>query len=208
MQDTQLRLIKASIILFALNDIESVSVSKINQAAEVNNKSAIYYHFKTKWGLAEATIHYVMDTYVQEASSRLARLDIHTVTAEQVVDAMMKPMVKVLLQEDGYYVLKFFSRMISAGDQGRRLIAKILTPISNQAVKLLQIALPDANEDAISMKVLFSFNSIINVLSDGGLERFWPTRVQDHKDIGQYLRDYIVGGILYQPNARYRKDAI
>lgn len=205
MQGTKLRLVKAAIQLFALNDIESVSVAKINEVAQVNNKSAIYYHFESKWGLAEATIHYVMDSYVADATSRLSKLSAEHAKAEDVVDAMMKPMVRVLLQEDGYYVLKFFSRMISAGDQGRHLIAEILTPVSNQAVALLLHALPESNEDAISMKVLFSFNSIINIISDGGLERFWPTRVQDHKHIGQYIRDYIVGGILYKPDASYRK---
>lgn len=204
MQDTKLRLIKASIMLFALNDIESVSIVKINEAAQVNNKSAIYYHFESKWGLAEAAIHYVMDAYVEEATARLAKLDPTEVSVEQVVDAMMKPMVRVLLSEDGYYMLKFFSRMISAGDRGRRLIAKILTPISNEAVALLKIALPESSDDAISMKVLFSFNSMINIMSDGGLDRFWPTRVQDHKEIGLYIRDYIVGGILYKPDASYR----
>lgn len=204
MQGTKLKLVKASIKLFALNDIESVSVAKINEAAEVNNKSAIYYHFGSKWGLAEATIHYVMDAYVSEATSRLMELSSENVQVEDVVDAMMKPMIRVLFQEDGYYMLKFFSRMISAGDSGRHLIAKILTPVSIHAVALLQSALPDSNEDAISMKVLFSFNSIINIISDGGLEKFWPTRVQDHQHIGQYIRDYIIGGILYKHDASYR----
>lgn len=203
MQETKQKLIKAAIILFALNDIESVSVAKINEIAQVHNKSAIYYHFKSKWGLAEATIHYVLDAYVEDVTQRLARIDQGNVRVEHVVDAMMKPMIKVLLQQDGYYMLKFFSRLVSAGDQGRCLIAEILTPITQQAMTLLLVAVPDANEDAMSMKVLFSFNSMINILSDGGLERFWPTRVQDHQLIGHYIRDYIVGGILYKADAEY-----
>lgn len=203
MQGTKLKLIQAAIKLFALNDIESVTVTNINEIAKVNNKSAIYYHFESKWGLAEAAIHYVMDTYVKEATSRLARLEGNDAEIEDIVDAMMKPMVRVLLQEDGYFILKFFSRMISAGDRGRHLIAKILTPISNQAVVLLKNALPNSTEDAISMKVLFSFNSMINIMSDAGLEKFWPTRVQDHKEIGRYIRDYIVGGILYKHEVSY-----
>lgn len=205
MQETKLKLMQAAIILFAQNDINSVAVTTINEMANVSNKSAIYYHFKSKWGLAEATIRYVLEPYIVDVQAKFSEIDRNTVSVEEVVDALMKPMIKILLQPNGYYALKFFSRMVSAGDRGRQLIASILNSITLQAVELLGLALPDSHEDAISMKVLFSFNAMINIMSDAGLEKYWPTQVKDHKHIGLYIRDYIIGGILYKQDASYRR---
>lgn len=202
---TQQKLIKAAIILFATNDIHGLSVQRINETAGVANKSALYYHFKSKWGLVEAALNHVLDPYVIESLSLLDTLDPAHVNVEDVVDAMMKPMIKILLAENGYYALKFFSRTVSAGDEGRQLITEKLSPIAILATKLLLKSLPGANADTLSIKVLFTFNSILNIISDRGLEKYWPTSVKDRKAIGYYLRDYIIGSIVYKPEVSYVK---
>jgi len=127
----------------------------------------------------------------------------NNVQVSDVVDALMKPMVKILLQNNGIHYIKFFSKTISAGDEGRVIVAKTLVPIANKAVDLLQQALPDADPNAISLKVLFTFNIILNVISDIGLEHFWPTEVKDHKLLAKYLKDYIEGGIRFKAEHFY-----
>lgn len=196
-QQTKEKLMEAAIILFSQNNIETLSVQKINETAGVANKSALYYHFKSKWGLVEAALDYVMNPYVADSLALLKAIDPEKVQVSDVVNAMMDPMVKILMQENGILHLKFFSKTISAGDEGRILVAKTLVPISVIAMKLLQKAIPEAEPEAISLKLLFSFNIILNVISDIGLEQFWPTVVKERKQIGVYLKDYIEGGIRF-----------
>ena len=202
-QATKNKLVKAAIVLFAQNDFNSLSVQKINETADVANKSALYYHFKSRWGLVEAALNHVLDPYVFESQILLNALDPNQVSVANVVDALMKPMIKILLAENGYYALKFFSKTVSAGDDGRQLVAEKLSPIAILSTKLLSKAIPGSNVDTLSIKVLFTFNSILNIISDNGLEKFWPTEVKDHKAIGLFLRDYIIGGISYNNTVSY-----
>lgn len=197
-QQTKEKLIGAAIILFSQNNIETLSVQKINETAGVANKSALYYHFKSKWGLVEAALDFVMNSYVADSLALLEAIDPENVQVSDVVDAMMNPMVKILMLDNGILHLKFFSKTISAGNEGRILVAKTLVPISVVAMNLLQKALPDAEPEAISLKVLFTFNIILNVISDVGLEHFWPTQVKNPKLIGKYLKDYIEGGLRFK----------
>lgn len=203
-QQTKDKLIEAAIILFSQNNIETLSVQKINETAGVANKSALYYHFQSKWGLVEAALDFVMHSYVTDSLALLEAIDPEQVQVSDVVDAMMKPMMKILQKDHGILHLKFFSKTISAGDEGRVLVAKTLVPISEAAVKLLQKAMPDAEPDAVSLKVLFTFNIILNVISDIGLEHFWPTTVKDPKLIGRYLKDYIEGGIRFKADKQHQ----
>lgn len=202
-KQTKEKLIEAAIILFSQNNIETLSVQRINETAGVANKSALYYHFKSKWGLVEAALDHVMQPYVIDSLELLNAIPSNNVQISDVVDALMKPMVKILLQNNGIHYIKFFSKTISAGDEGRVIVAKTLVPISNKAVGLLQQALPDADPNAISLKVLFTFNIILNVISDVGLEHFWPTEVKDHKLLAKYLKDYIEGGIRFKADHFY-----
>ena len=202
-KQTKEKLIEAAIILFSQNNIETLSVQRINETAGVANKSALYYHFKSKWGLVEAALDHVMQPYVIDSLELLNAIPSNNVQVSDVVDALMKPMVKILLQNNGIHYIKFFSKTISAGDEGRVIVAKTLVPISNKAVGLLQQALPDADPNAISLKVLFTFNIILNVISDIGLEHFWPTEVKDHKLLAKYLKDYIEGGIRFKADHFY-----
>lgn len=202
-KQTKEKLIEAAIILFSQNNIETLSVQRINETAGVANKSALYYHFKSKWGLVEAALDHVMQPYVIDSLELLNAIPPDNVQVSDVVEALMKPMVKILLQHNGIHYIKFFSKTISAGDEGRVIVAKTLVPISNKAVGLLQQALPDADPNAISLKVLFTFNIILNVISDVGLEHFWPTEVKDHKLLAKYLKDYIEGGIRFKADHFY-----
>jgi AcrR family transcriptional regulator len=202
-KQTKEKLIEAAIILFSQNNIETLSVQRINETAGVANKSALYYHFKSKWGLVEAALDHVMQPYIIDSLELLNAIPPDNVQVSDVVDALMKPMVKILLQNNGIHYIKFFSKTISAGDEGRVIVAKTLVPISNKAVGLLQQALPDADPNAISLKVLFTFNIILNVISDVGLEHFWPTEVKDHKLLAKYLKDYIEGGIRFKADHFY-----
>ena len=119
------------------------------------------------------------------------------------MQALLKPMVKILLSDNGIHHLKFFSKMISAGDEGREIFAKALSPVAGKATLLLSKALPESSQDAIDLKILFTFNIIINVVSDVGLEKYWETNVLDRKLISKYLIDYIEGGLRFKIDAQY-----
>lgn len=203
-KQTKEKLIEAAIVLFSQNNVETLSVQKINETAGVANKSALYYHFKSKWGLVEAALDHVMQPYMTESLKLLNAIPPNNINVSDVVDALMKPMVQILLQENGIHYIKFFSKTVSAGDEGRAIVAKTLVPISKKAVALLLLAIPDADPDIISLKVLFTFNIVLNVISDIGLEQFWPTNVKDHRLLGKYLKDYIEGGIVFKTNEIYK----
>lgn len=202
MNPTKLKLIEAAIQLYSENNIESLSVQKINEIANVSNKSALYYHFKSKSGLIEATLDHILDSYVFEVEYLIGKINEDTVQVGEVVDALMTPMIKILLEENGVMKLKFFSKIISAGDESRIWVAKKLGPVSIVAVDLICKALPHANPDEISLKVLFTFNTLINIVSDVGLENFWPTKIKDRKEIGKYLKNFIEGGVIHSLNQK------
>ncbi|ENU23221.1 hypothetical protein F993_02369 [Acinetobacter proteolyticus] len=197
MNSTKLKLIKAAIQLYSENNIESLSVQKINEMAKVSNKSALYYHFKSKSGLVEAALDHILDSYVHEVEYLIQQIDEDTVQVSEVIDALMTPMIKMLLEENGVMKLKFFSKVISAGDEGRIWVSKKVGPASIIAVDLICKALPQANPDEISLKILFTFNTLINIVSDVGIENFWPTKIKDRKEIGKYLKNFIEGGLIH-----------
>ncbi|MPW43178.1 TetR/AcrR family transcriptional regulator [Acinetobacter guerrae] len=201
--ETQLKLIEAAILLFSQNDAARLSVQHINDLAGVSNKSALYYHFKSKWGLLEAALSYVLKPYAEESLKELNKIPKNCIDPKDIVQAMYKPMVNILLLENGLQYLKFFSRMISTGEEGRKMVAKELAPIAEIATELLSYAFPDANKDAIDLKVLFTFNIILNVISDVGLEQYWATDIKDRKLISKYLIDYIEGGITFKIDSKY-----
>ena len=200
MNSTKLKLIKAAIQLYSENNIESLSVQRINEIAMVSNKSALYYHFKSKSGLVEASLDYILDSYVRDVEFLIDRIDEETVQVHEVIEALMMPMTSILLKEDGVMQLKFFSKTISAGDDGRIWVSKKVGPISIRAVDLVCKALPQAHPDEISLKVLFTFNTLINNISDVGIENFWPTKIKDRKEIGKYLKNFIEGGLIHSLN--------
>ncbi|RPE28290.1 TetR family transcriptional regulator [Acinetobacter sp. BIGb0102] len=202
-KQTKEKLIEAAIVLFSQNNVETMSVQKINEIAGVANKSALYYHFKSKWGLVEAALNHVMQPYMMDSLELLNEIPPNDIKVSDVVDALTKPMIKILLQENGIHYIKFFSKTVSAGTEGRAIVAKTLIPISKKAVTLLQLALPGANPDILSLKVLFTFNILLNVISDIGLEQFWPTTIKDHRLLSKYLKDYIEGGIIFKTNEIY-----
>ena len=74
LSDTKKQLIEAAILLFSQNDVSKLSVQKINDLAGVSNKSALYYHFKSKWGLFEAALHYVLNPYVTNCLHELDKI--------------------------------------------------------------------------------------------------------------------------------------
>ena len=194
MQATQLRLIDAAITLFAQHDFASVSISTLNEQAEVLNKSALYYHFGSKWGLVEAALRAAMTPYIEAVSYQLSQLQHEGASVPAVVDALMQPMVSLFLQPHGAASLRFVSRLLT-DDQGRQLIADVLAPISAQAVAVLQVLFIDISADVLSLKVLFSLSSLIHLSADAGFEKFWPTHIQEHDVIRLHIRDYLIGGL-------------
>ncbi|MBJ9984584.1 TetR/AcrR family transcriptional regulator [Acinetobacter sp. S40] len=201
--ETQLKLMEAAILLFSQNDATRLSVQQINDLAGVSNKSALYYHFKSKWGLLEAALSYVLTPYAKQSLEELNKISEDHIEPNSIVKAMYRPMVDILLQDNGLQYLKFFSRMISTGEEGRKMIAKELSPIAKKATQLLSQAFPEASKDAIDLKVLFTFNIILNVISDVGLEQYWATDIKDRKLISKYLIDYIEGGITFKIDSQY-----
>ena len=87
--------------------MSKLSVQKINDLAGVSNKSALYYHFKSKWGLFEAALHYVLNPYVTNCLHELDKISTNNdvVEVNDIVQALLKPMVKILLSDNGIHHL-------------------------------------------------------------------------------------------------------
>lgn len=201
--ETQKNLIDAAIKLFSTNDVNLLSVGQINELAGVSNKSALYYHFKTKIGLFEAALNHILEPYVEESLILLNDIDLKDISVRKIIRALLLPMINILLKKDGIHHIKFFSRMISAGEEGRKIFADGFKPLANKTTELLLIHYPESNKSAIELKVLFTFNIIINVVSDVGLEKYWELTERNPEKMTRYLADYIEGGISFNHISNY-----
>ncbi|MCH7313107.1 TetR/AcrR family transcriptional regulator [Acinetobacter sp. ANC 3882] len=200
---TKFQLIEVAIPLFAEGGLSTVSIRDINQAAGIANQSAIYYHFGDMWGLVTASFSYALAPYISGVNTMLDQVELESdgispPALNKIVDALIRPMVRIIQQPDGLHKIKFIARIIGgAGDKGRKLVADEFRELTLRCNQLVVRSLPGIGEEAASVKVLFAFNSVINIISDIGLERYWPLVTQDTRQIDRYLHDYIEGGIRF-----------
>lgn len=195
------RLVREAIPLFALHGIEGVSIRTLNKAAGVSSQNAVYHYFGDMWGLVEAAIALSLNQYLDGVS---AILDAAESQARQplplaaVVEAMVRPIVRIASTREGLASLQFLARMIGgSGARGKEVIGREWRAVAERVNNLVYQAVPENGREAAGVKALFAFNTALNVVVDIGLEAYWPLETKSVDRLDRYLLDYIEGGIRF-----------
>jgi AcrR family transcriptional regulator len=204
---TKERLIANAIPLFASHGVEGVSVRTLNKAAGVSSQNAVYQHFGDMWGLMEAALAEVLSEYRNAVDALLdeseARLN-GVLPLSEVVEAVVRPIVRIATSKGGMERLQFLARMIGgSGPRGKEVVAREWRSVALRVNELVYRAVPENGREAAGVKSLFAFNTAINVVADTGLEAYWPLDTKSVDRIDRYLIDYIEGGIRFTSKADF-----
>ncbi|GGP26751.1 TetR/AcrR family transcriptional regulator [Silvimonas amylolytica] len=197
---TRERLIDAISALVAERGLEGTSIRAINKEACVANQSAVNYHFGNVWGLVEAAVARATDAYSGAIQSMLDEQKATglPVTLMDVAESMIRPIVRMVATPAGRNNVQLMARMAGdCGQRGRELLARGLGPVSLILSAHACEAMPALSKEAAGVKILYAFNTVLNVIPDAGLERWWPLETTSRDRLDRYLRDYIVGGIAF-----------
>lgn len=199
---TRQRLIDAATRLVAESGLDGASVRSINREAGVGNQSAINYHFGDVWNLISEAARQSAQAYVasmdQLIISTQSRNADGQLTLTDVAEVMIRPIVRMVSSEQGRCQVQLMARMAGdCGQRGRQLLAEGLGPTSLRLSALALAAMPELGKEAAGVKILFAFNTVLNVIPDAGLEAWWPLETTSRDRLDRYLRDYIVGGIVF-----------
>ncbi|MBB5192618.1 AcrR family transcriptional regulator [Silvimonas terrae] len=190
-------MIEAITELVAERGLDGTSVRNINKLAGVANQSAVNYHFGNVWGLVEAAVAEATSAYSHDIETMLAAQRA-TLTLMDIAEAMIRPIVRMVVTPQGRGRVQLMARMAGdCGQRGRELLARGLGPVSLQLSAGARQALPALDQEAAGVKILYAFNTVLNVIPDAGLERWWPLETTSRDRLDRYLRDYIVGGISF-----------
>lgn len=195
------RLVREAIPLFAQHGIEGVSIRTLNKAAGVSSQNAVYHYFGDMWGLVEAAITLSLNQYLDGVSAILDAAESGTrqpLPLAAVVEAMVRPIVRIASTPGGLASLQFLARMISgSGARGKEVIAREWRSVAERVNDLVYRAVPENGREAAGVKALFAFNTALNVVVDIGLEAYWPLETKSVDRLDRYLLDYIEGGIRF-----------
>ncbi|CAG4915292.1 TetR/AcrR family transcriptional regulator [Paraburkholderia saeva] len=201
------RLIEEAIALFAQHGIEGVSFRTLNKAAGVSSQNAVYHYFGDMWGLVEAAIKVAVKQYLDGVSAILDEAEAAHAAANTgdaplplstVVEALVRPIVRISATPSGMASLQFLTRMIGgSGARGKEVIAREWREVAVRVNELVYRAVPANGREAAGAKALFAFNTALNVVTDIGLEAYWPLETTSVSRLDRYLLDYIEGGIRF-----------
>lgn len=195
------RLVRKAIPLFALHGIEGVSIRTLNKAAGVSSQNAVYHYFGDMWGLVEAAITLALNQYLDGVKAVLDAAESQTrqpLPLAAVVEAMVRPIVRIASTPEGLASLQFLARMIGgSGARGKEVIGREWRAVAERVNNLVYQAVPENGREAAGVKALFAFNTALNVVVDIGLEAYWPLETKSVDRLDRYLLDYIEGGIRF-----------
>ncbi|MFM0475725.1 TetR family transcriptional regulator [Paraburkholderia strydomiana] len=195
------RLVREAIPLFAQHGIEGVSIRTLNKAAGVSSQNAVYHYFGDMWGLVEAAITLSLNQYLDGVSAILDAAESQTkepLALTAIVEAMVRPIVRIASTPGGLASLQFLARMIGgSGARGKEVIAREWRAVAERVNDLVYQAVPENGREAAGVKALFAFNTALNVVVDIGLEAYWPLETRSADRLDRYLLDYIEGGIRF-----------
>lgn len=195
------RLVQEAIPLFAQHGIEGVSIRTLNKAAGVSSQNAVYHYFGDMWGLVEAAIKVSLNQYLDGVSAILDAAESgagEPLPLGTVVEAMVRPIVRIASTHEGMASLQFLARMIGgSGARGKEVIAREWRNVAERVNNLVFQAVPENGREAAGVKALFAFNTALNVVVDIGLEAYWPLETKSVDRLDRYLLDYIEGGIRF-----------
>ena len=201
---TREALVIAAMELFATEGFDAVSLRQIVAKAGAKNASAVAYHFGDRNALLEGIADYIGEYFGKEVDASLnnieARAQDEPLEVSDVIRALVYPyMIMVSTNSWGPHALQFWSRALafakfSASSEAMQQLNGYL----KRFVRLLQVCLPDQDEQRLRMRLLFGMTNVSHGIAE--LETVRELNMLDLRDAKNELWleefvNYISGGI-------------
>lgn len=195
------RLLDCAERLFAEHGLRGVSLRAINADAGLS-PAALHYHFGTKQALVEALLERRMDELMLRRREILDALEAEAgqPTPRSVMDALLRPMVELLGQEDeaGRRYVRLLARLQSDGDLDEAFVMARYRAGIDRVEPLLQRALSEHPASLVRLRLLLCIELFMRALAD------WPALAATWRDdepalsldaFVASLTDFLCGGL-------------
>jgi AcrR family transcriptional regulator len=163
------RLLDCAERLFAEHGLRGVSLRAINADAGLS-PAALHYHFGTRQALVEALLERRMDELMQRRREILDSLETEAgqPTPRGVLDALLRPMVELLAQEDeaGRRYVRLLARLQSDGDLDEAFVMERYRAGIDRIEPLLQRALPEQPASLVRLRLLLCIELFMRALAE------------------------------------------
>ncbi|GLR27051.1 TetR/AcrR family transcriptional regulator [Limnobacter litoralis] len=203
--DTREHILQVALIEFAKAGIDAVKMSQIRDLAGQSNRSAVYYHFKTRELLVQAVVDRVkqglavhMDKAQQQFQERGP-----VPTVEAWVGLVFQPFLNYfMLNPEGPVGIRFLSRLTwQAGQQGQSVLQNLFLPYLEPFEDNLMQCLPGRDRVDVRFRIYLAVNSVVHGLADYSIlladEQLSPIfeRPDWIKHLNSLFLGYIKGGL-------------
>lgn len=192
--------------LFAESGLDGVSLRAINAAAGLS-PAALHYHFGTKDALVEAILLRRMPTLMERRQELLDAIEREedAPTSHQVVDALVRPLLELILDrgDDGIRYVRFIAR--AWGDQRIQtsFVQNHFAGGIDRIGPMAERALPDLPSELVLVRLGFALETGLRSLADMMAPTTAPAlgdSALSTEERGAALIDFITGG-LDAPNS-------
>ena len=195
------RLLDCAERLFAEHGLRGVSLRAINADAGLS-PAALHYHFGTRQALVDALLERRMDELMLRRREILDSLETEAgrPTPRGVLDALLRPMVELLAQEDeaGRRYVRLLARLQADGDLDEAFVMARYRAGIDRVEPLLQRALPEHPASLVRLRLLLCIELFMRALAD------WQTLAATWRDdepalsldaFVASLTDFLCGGL-------------
>jgi AcrR family transcriptional regulator len=153
---TRDRLLDAAERLFAEHGFQATTMRTVTTEAAANI-AAVNYHFGSKQALLEAVVHRALGPVVEARRLRLEALPAEP-TVEEIVDALISPLIERMAEPEGGRMLRLVGRLLVDPDPEMRLLVKAEVHDAEQRpLRLLEQAMPDLPREELWLRMRSMF---------------------------------------------------
>jgi AcrR family transcriptional regulator len=155
---TRDRLLDTAERLFAEHGYQATTMRTVTADAGANI-AAVNYHFGSKQALLEAVVHRALGPVVEERRRRLDALELEgEPTVEEIVDAIISPLVERLAEPDASLVIRLLGRLFVDPDPEMRALVKAeVSEAERRQLGMLERVLPELPREELWLRMRSMF---------------------------------------------------
>ncbi|MGM9424560.1 TetR/AcrR family transcriptional regulator [Hydrogenophaga sp. MI9] len=196
--DRQQAILLAAEKLFSQHGYHGVTIRQIAEEAGVPLALVGYYY-----GPKHELFHAIFAHWNQTIEERLAALDAAAVdpqdpqTLTRIVEAFVKPVIRLRHSEEGAYYAQLVGRELAYGSaEADRVLREFFDPMAHRFIAAMHAALPHASLGDVAWGYQFALGALLHHLVDDRVTRLSQNqnRAGDPEASDRLVR-FIVGGL-------------
>ena len=196
--DRQQAILLAAEKLFSQHGYHGVTIRQIAEEAGVPLALVGYYY-----GPKHELFHAIFAHWNQTIEERLAALDAAAVdpkdpqTLTRIVEAFVKPVIRLRHSEEGFYYAQLVGRELAYGSaEADRVLREFFDPMAHRFIAAMHAALPHASLGDVAWGYQFALGALLHHLVDDRVVRLSQdqSRAGDPEASDRLVR-FIVGGL-------------